>query len=273
MKPKEFTPKRVYSAPDIRKLSPTEASNRFDAPGAQRVGEEESFRMRALVLTHDEEVLREFQTIFSSFQIITHYCAREADIQAELISNKFEAVVLDFDKFAGALPSWEALHQNRANRHVVVFAIATGAARSRAAEHGASFIFDRPIDPARIAQVVRTAYGLMLRDRREYFRLTIRLPVSLRPRSGCELRCETINISKNGMAVHTPSPLGVGETLQFSLTVYEIAELVYGNSNVIWDDGHGKAGLSFRGGAVKAYARFSAWLDDCFYGLYDLATP
>jgi PilZ domain-containing protein len=270
MKPKEYMPKRIYSAPDIRRLTPQDASSRFDAPNAQPVTEE-SFRMQALVLTQDEEVFRVFRMSFLTFQIAARHCARESDIQAELSANKFEAIVLDFDNFAGALPDWHSLHQNHANKHMVVFAIATGATRSSAAEYGASFIFDRPLEPVRIAQVVRTAYGIMLRDRREYFRLTIQLPVLLRPPSGRELQCETINLSKNGMAVHTPSPFRICETLQFSLTVYEIAESVYGNTEVIWDDGHGKAGLKFQGGAVKAYARFSAWLDDCFYSLYDLA--
>jgi DNA-binding response OmpR family regulator len=266
---KENKLRRAYNAPRFLRLTPEAASTRFEAPGSQP-SSEDTFGMRALLLTGDDEIFRMFRALFSSLQIATQCSNSTEDALAQLGSRKFEAIVLDFDTFTGAFPSREELHRNRANRHLVIFAIASEKRKPQAFQYGASFIFGRPLEEVRIAQILRTAYGLMLRDRREYFRFAVELPISLRSASGHEVQCKTINLSRNGMAVQTPSPLQVGELVQFSLRVSEIGEAVYGTCKVVWDDQHGKAGLCFQGGDVKGYARFSAWIDDRFYASFDI---
>lgn len=240
------------------------------APMIGKVSGPDVLRMHALLLTADEEIRKIFNTLFSNLKLVTEYCDNEAEALTQIFTHKFETVVLDFDTFRGTLPSREKLQQNRANKNLVVFAIATGEAKRAATEYGANFIFDRPVEPARIAQVLRTAYGLMLRDRREYFRLAVALCVSVRRISGEILDCKTINVSRNGMALSTPSAFQVGEDVELNLRVDEIALSLLGIGKIIWDDQHGKAGIFFECKKPEQYAPFSSWIDNRFYLQFDL---
>lgn len=231
----------------------------------------DALKMRALLLTADDDLRKTFEALFSDIKIIVQSCGDEATAESQIFSHKFETVVLDFDTFPGALPGRERLQQNRANKNIVIFAIATGEARRKAVEYGASFIFDRPINPSRIAQVLRTAYGLMLRDRREYFRLPVELSVSIRRRSGEIVNCKTINVSRNGMAMSTPSTFTIGEDVEINLRVEDVALSVLGIGKIIWDDRHGKAGAAFDYKNQEQQSAFSSWLDNHFYAEFDLA--
>ncbi len=64
-------------------------------------------------------------------------------------------------------------------------------------------VIERPLVASQLLPLLRAAYGLMLQDRRRYFRLVVELPVSIRTRSGVEFKCKTINISSEGMALRT----------------------------------------------------------------------
>ncbi len=242
-------------------------------PASMIAGEyaSDALRMRALLLTADDDIRKTFEALFSDIKIIVQCCSDTATAETQIFSHKFETVVLDFDTFPGALPGRERLQQNRANKNVVIFAVATGEARRKAVEYGASFIFDRPINPSRIAQVLRTAYGLMLRDRREYFRLPVELNVSIRRKSGEIVNCKTINVSRNGMAMSTPGTFEAGEDVEINLRIEDVALSVLGIGKIIWDDRHGKAGAAFHCKSPEQQSSFSSWLDNHFYAQFDLA--
>jgi DNA-binding response OmpR family regulator len=263
--------KHTYEAPQAVELTAEAASTRFDNHAIMKMSSE-TLKMRALILTGDQNLVQVFGSLFNNFKIITHSCSSESEARVELSSHKYEAVVLDFDKFAGVLPTYDKLRENRANKNLVVFAIATQGSRRKAAENGASFIFERPLEEARIAQVLRTAYGLMLRDRRDYFRLGVELPVALRRSSGEVLQCKTINISRSGMALLTPSPFEANETVELNFRVDEMGATIHGTGKIIWDDRHGKAGISFECKRPEQFASFSAWLDNRFYCQFDTSS-
>jgi hypothetical protein len=64
------------------------------------------------------------------------------------------------------------------------------------------------------------AFGVILRERRRYFRCPLSIPVSIRRRTMPLVRCDTVNISEGGMAVSTSVPFSAGEDVrvQFTLT-------------------------------------------------------
>src|SRR5436309_15994204 len=65
--------------------------------------------------------------------------------------------------------------------YMLVIAVATSGDMNQAASAGgASFIVERPLLPKRIRDLVRAAYGRMLRDGQTYFRMAVELPVSIR---------------------------------------------------------------------------------------------
>lgn len=264
------TKKRFYEAPQVVKLTSKDATARLDqGPGTHM--NPDTLKLRALVLSNDPELGPIFEALFSKLKIVSQCCSEENEALAQLLGHKFEAIVLDFDSFRGILPTREMLHQNHANRNLVVFAVTSEESRNKAMQHGASFVFDRPLDQVRIAKVLRTAYGLMLRDRREYFRLAIESPVALRRNSGEILEGKTINVSRTGMAISTPISFASGETVELSLRIPDMGISIGGIGKIIWDDRHGKAGICFECKTLEESASFSAWLDNRFYEQLDVS--
>jgi DNA-binding response OmpR family regulator len=264
------TKKQVYEAPEVVKLTSEDASALFDQQAESNMNPD-TLKLRALVLSDDPQLSTIFQTLFSKLKVVSRCCGEENEALTQLLGHKFEAIVLDFDSFRGILPTREKLHENHANRNLVVFAVASEESRNAAMQHGASFVFDRPLDQIRIAKVLRTAYGLMLRDRREYFRLAIESPVALRRNSGEILECKTINISRTGMAISTPISFARGETIELSLRIHEMGMSINAIGKIIWDDRHGKAGICFECKNAEESASFSAWLNNRFYAQFDVS--
>src|SRR6266699_3394765 len=97
------------------------------------------------------------------------------------------------------------------------------------------------------AAALYAAYDLMVRERRRYFRCSAELPVLLTPASATtDVRYTTIDVSSNGMALSTPSPLNPGEEVRIILFLQAAERVVRAIGTVVWDDKHGKTGLSFQ---------------------------
>lgn len=268
----ETKEKQPYTSPQLRKLPPDATA--AATPGILPVNTfPEDFRLRALVATPDAQMKEMISNCLQELGIAVQLCDDSAKAVDQLVSGKFEALVLDFDNSAEAVDAITSVRTSRANKNVVIFAVASSPdARRKAFEHGTSFVFERPLVPPRILQVFRTAYGLMLRDRREYFRLSADLPVLLRKNPEIGGECRTINVSRNGMAVNAPFPVRVGEILQLHFKPASGIS-VQGKGTVIWTDQHGKIGLAVEYASLEAQAQFSAWMDDQFYTRFDIQLP
>jgi hypothetical protein len=116
-----------------------------------------------------------------------------------------------------------------------------------------------------IDEVLSTGYHPLLTvsmgsHQRRYFRCAVALPVSLRTTSGDHLKCMSINVSSNGLALNTPKPLELGA--EIDLVVELTTETaVAGKGVVIWDDKHGKAGIHFRCNSPEMQSQLDSWLE------------
>jgi hypothetical protein len=101
-------------------------------------------------------------------------------------------------------------------------------------EKGLAFVFERPLSKESIRRILKPAFGLILRERRRYFRCPLSIPVSIRRRTMPLVRCDTVNISEGGMAVSTSVPLSPGEDVQvqFSLPGHKV--LFLAESKICW---------------------------------------
>ena len=92
----------------------------------------------------------------------------------------------------------------------------------------------------------------------------VELGVSVRTSSGAEFKCKTINVSREGMAVSTPTPLQVGEMVDVVFEIPTPGPVMIAKGTVIWDDKPGKAGLHLSFGNSENKDRISEWLDSEF---------
>lgn len=220
--------------------------------------------MRALVLTTDPLLVTTFGEISKELGIESQATDDQQKVSEQLNSAKYEALVLDLDTVAGAM-SVATVRRNGPNSNAVVFAVASDSRRrDQALQQRAHFLLQRPIQRSEIRQVLNAAYDLILVEGRRYFRYGADLPVRLTPHnSGRALQCTTMNISSDGMAVKTPVPLALAQTLDAALTLPD-GFIVRGFGIVIWDDKHGKCGLKMRCSGAEMRQRLNSWLDTEF---------
>jgi c-di-GMP-binding flagellar brake protein YcgR len=228
--------------------------------------------IRALLVTPDPWLVSNFISLCGELGIAAQKSATINIVPEELGQAKYEAVLVDFDTVPETLNILAGVRESRGNRNALVFAVATDTAnRHQALRQGANFIFERPIDSNEIRRVLYAAYDLMARESRRYFRCTAELPALLgQGNAGTDLRCTTINISSNGMALRTPSSLQLGEIVQIALFLPGAGQAVRATGTVVWDDKHGKTGINFQCGIPRDQSELDAWLNTRFY---DLLTP
>jgi CheY-like chemotaxis protein len=221
------------------------------------------FAMKALVIARDPAMISILSQVFRDKRIATQECLSDAAVE-QLSSDKFAAVVLDFDQLPGCAYVLENLPG--ANKGILVIAVASNSmSKAIASRLGANFIVGRPLHPERLRDLLAMSYGRMLRDSQVYFRLAIELAVTIRAADGKLRQCTTLNISQTGMAVNTPEAFSVGEAIHLAFAIPNTDIFVSAEGKVIWDDKHGKAGISFECASSSVHGPFREWLHDHFH--------
>ena len=218
--------------------------------------------LHMLLLTADPALISTFVDLSKEFHIKTESTGDYHDVSDRLTQDKYEGIILDFDTVAGARPLIARVRESRSNKNAIVFAVATSPRHMQEAlEERAHFLLRRPIDSGSMRQTLNSAYDLMQKERRRYFRLSAQLPVVLaRIKSNTILQCSTTNISNDGMALNCPAALGLAETVDIAVTLPD-EFVVRATGLVIWDDKHGKTGLHFHCTTSDMRIKLDSWLD------------
>jgi hypothetical protein len=70
-----------------------------------------------------------------------------------------------------------------------------------------------------------------------------------------------MNLSSNGVALKVTSPLEPGEEIHLILFLQGADVVVRAIGTVVWDDKHGKTGISFKCASPQHQAELDSWLD------------
>jgi CheY-like chemotaxis protein len=175
----------------------------------------------------------------------------------KLCHGKYEAVVVDFKDPAEALELIKKARGMTSHKGAVVLAILNSSNEMPDAfRAGANFALARPLLATILKRTLSAAYPLMVRERRRYFRYPLQIPVHLSSSSHPEFVATSVNVSESGMALTSPVPLHVGETVNLKLTLPGTEKAATMRGEVCWTDNEGRAGLVF----VQVPAIVVEWL-------------
>ena len=99
-------------------------------------------------------------------------------------------------------------------------------------EAGATFFVYKPIDRARLVNLIRATEGTIERERRRFRRVPVQIKVRLKSAKS-EVVGETIDISLNGALVRFSPTLPVGSLMEVSLYLRNISRPVAGVGSVV----------------------------------------
>jgi hypothetical protein len=223
-----------------------------------------SAEIRALAVTPDASLSAAFLDMARELGITTEISSPE-DVSAKLRLEKYEALLIDFDSVPQAAPALAILRANPSNRSAVVFAIAsTNSEREIALANGANFVFGRPVDGKELRRTLYAAYSAMAQERRRYFRCAAELQVFVTRSDGIDLVGKTGNISANGMSISSSTNFTLGEPVGITLDLQNGGPHVLATGVIVWDDKHGKTGISFQAVRPELQRVLDAWLDSQF---------
>ena len=186
---------------------------------------------------------------------------RSAEMEAlELVKcQKFDAAVLDFNiPHAGMILN--QLRTSSSNKTAVTFAIVNSKSGSSFALNvGASFLLQKPLSPELVYRTLQAAYGMILQERRRYFRCPIVVPVTLRGTGTQQIAGHTVNISQSGLALSTPVRLNPGTLVSIHFKLPQLACAIAAEAVVRWYN-EPNAGILFIGLHPSSRSELCEWL-------------
>jgi CheY-like chemotaxis protein len=213
----------------------------------------------ALLVSADPVTIRQFSHALQEFSISPDVC-QEVPASIQLLkSRKFDAVIVDLQLGEQCGLILDEVHLSLSNRTAVTFAISDNDAEGTAFRKRSEFVFERPLSTQSIRSTLKPAYGLILRERRRYFRCPISIPVTVLRRNMPEVRCHGVNISAGGMALSTFVTLKIGENVQIQFTLPDHKGPFVAESTICWlKTGH--LGVRFVSLSKEHTSELQEWL-------------
>src|ERR1039457_607164 len=173
----------------------------------------------ALLVSADPVTIQQFNHALKELSISFDVCQDAANAVLLLERRKFDAGIVELQLGEQSGMILDEARLSPSNRTAGMFGISDNDAEvTSTCRKKSQFVFERPLSPQSIRSTLKPAYGLILRERRRYFRCPISIPVSILTRNR-EVRCHSVNISEGGMAVSTTVPLSAGEDVQVQFTL------------------------------------------------------
>src|SRR6476646_11140955 len=202
--------------------------------------------LESLLLSQDPELVRVIRPTLEKLSIeveICHEARAGADI---LITDKFDAVIVDCDDLNGGLAGLQGLRNTPSNKNSVAFAILNGkrTTTQEAFGMGANFVLQKPISNLNASRCFHAALNFMLKERRRYFRQPVKIDVKVVLEEKT-LHATSTNISEGGIALMLREALPKGATphLKFALPQSDIRMEL--EAEVAWTDLEGLVGFRF----------------------------
>jgi hypothetical protein len=219
----------------------------------------ESIATALLVLQSDKSVQAVIGCL-DNLAISAEVCA-DGIYAAHLIRRKkFEAVFMEPEATKAVRPFLDRLRSSPSNRNAVTFAISDRLGRALALAEKPNFFMERPISREAADQTLKISFGLIVRERRRYFRCPVIVPATLSNNELNTVKCQIVNVSEGGIALSAPTKLRRGLTvhLKFQLPGQLAAQTV--ESTVCWHNEAGVAGLRFLFLSTVQKAELQDWL-------------
>ena len=214
----------------------------------------------ALLVSADPVTIQQFSLALRELSISPDACQDAASAALLLKSRKFDAVIVDLQLGEQSGHILDEARLSPSNRTAVTFGIGDNDATVTSAFRKKSqFVFERPLSAQSIHKTLKPAYGLILRERRRYFRCPVSIPVIIRSESTQEVWCNSANISEGGMALSTQIPLHPGESVRVQFTLPDHTVPFFAESTICWST-TGHLGVRFLSISDEQKSELQVWL-------------
>jgi DNA-binding response OmpR family regulator len=201
--------------------------------------------LRSLLLSQDEGIVDVMQRALLDLGIGVEVYSTADWAREDLSDSKFDAVIVDCD-VSGASGLLEMVRGSSSNARALTFAIVNADEGLHTAfQLGANLALQKPISVDRARSSLRAAYGLIMQERRHYFRHPVDIAVRLWVADKPQIVANTLNISEGGMAIRCHDDLPLNGIVKLTFMLPGQRAEVEVRAALVWKDTRGHAGLKF----------------------------
>lgn len=216
--------------------------------------------LRSLLLSQDQEMIDVVQRALLDLGIGVEVYSTADWAREDLTDSKFDAVIVDCD-VAGAPGLLKMVRGSLSNGRALTFAIVnTDQGLNSAFELGANLALQKPLTVDRARSSLRAAYGLIMQERRRYFRHPVDIAVRISPNERLQFVGNTLNISEGGMAVRCDDDLPLNAFVKIIFLLPGHKSEIESRGVVVWKDARGHTGIRFEQMSASARQNLSDWL-------------
>jgi DNA-binding response OmpR family regulator len=218
--------------------------------------------LESLLLSRDVEVMRILRPVLEKLAIDVEICQEAEQANEILLSEKFDAVIVDCDDLPGGLGVLEGLRATPSNKSSVAFAILNGKKTTTqdVFKMGINFVLQKPISSLNASRCLHAALNFMMHERRRYFRQPVSMPVKLLAAEK-EVEAMGTDISEGGMALCVRRALPKNATPRAQFTLPESSVTLDLEAQVAWADLKGRVGLRFTNLPQSSKDSLESWLN------------
>ena len=217
----------------------------------------------SLLLSQDSDLVRVVRPTLEKLSIDVEVC-QEARAAADiLVSEKFDAVIVDCDDLQGGLGVLQVLRNTPSNKNSVTFAVLNGkrTTTQEAFAMGANFVLQKPISVINASRCFNAAVNFMLKERRRYFRHPVKMSVRIVLPDKTVASTST-NLSETGIALMLREALPKGAVPRLQFTLPDTNQKFEVEAEIVWADVKGRAGLRFVNVPESSQFELEKWLDE-----------
>jgi len=191
---------------------------------------------RALVVEPDPEMSALIEEVLVSITIEVVIPAKSIEIDPHFNKEKFDVVLIGLstspENDVELIREIRRSGFNQTTPIILISADQRHRALSLGFEAGATFFVYKPIDRARLMNLIRATEGTIEHERRRFRRIPMQVKVRLKSAKS-EVVGETIDISLNGALVKSAQTLPVGSLIEVSLYLRNGSRPVVGLGSVV----------------------------------------
>ena len=219
--------------------------------------------LQAVVVSGDASVLGTLPAWLRNMGIRPTVFANPAAALHAIRGQRVDAVFVDWD-LDRDFSLLREIRATPAGRNLICMGIVSRSSSIREAFRYSDFILEKPFLQQRVAQTLRAAHGMMLRDRMQYSRLPLHTEASVFNSLAKSFSAVATNVSQTGIALESSGQFHSGDVVQIQFRLPDTAKSLPCKARVIWSDQRGRAGFSFLEMKVADRAALSTWIENQF---------
>jgi CheY-like chemotaxis protein len=219
---------------------------------------------RSLLVSKDPAAIEQITNAMERLVIATEVCSDVVSARHRLNTEKFDVVTVDFDLGEQAPSVLAEARFSPSNRTAPAVAITRNKSDIALAYcAGTTFMVERPLSAESLNHTLTAGYGLVVRERRRYFRCPVETHILMRRVDMRPKRSQTVNISEGGMKiVSVPTKLVPGMRVRVEFMLPGRMELFTAACETVWRDRRSHAGLRFLLLPLEQRCDLQEWLSE-----------